>query len=848
MNFRGNSNSVLSPIFLGVFVLLTTVLGAVCYWLWEDTRNDRLNDLSSTLKVIKRYYELSFKQYELTLSAVGKRVNEIEGEDATRRKWDYARTVKDSYESLLAIGFADTTGQVMVFTEAQPGDSLPNLALSPYARRSFSKAKESKGLTLGEVYYFEEVNDWILPLRVPIRDQEGHLLAVNTCAIKYLSLINELKKFGIREDYTIHMRNSAFGTNQLFHPIRRGQNADMIGHNRDLYELSSRVSQYRGVDVLEVQYRGQKETRLAMRAVLDGLDHDLMVSFSKSSLYADFWDDTQYIFIAYIVLSLSLFFFYRDSRNRENNYLHYLREERDFSTYIIERSPSMILGISAEDKITFCNPAAARVIGSSIDDIIGEDWRQLLKSRTSPEQIKALQGKYRNNDPDEIHIAVTGKNEITKILSLRVFRQDAIKSVDETLVFGQDITERVGAEKKVREREANLQALFENTSSIIGLFDKDLRLVEFNQSFINYARNTDNIELEPGMDVLAEMDPTIAEVFRGFLNQAMTGQKINKTVPYPSPEGKLYFMFNYNPIVFDGEVIGVSMFVQDITELKTAQAELEEYTQKLEQMVADRTRELDNRNLELSQRNKRLADTLESLKETQQQLVQAEKMASLGILTAGIGHEINNPLNFIKNGTHGLLKVIHEADDSLRDKTEPYLKIIDDGVNRAVRIVRSLSHLSRKAEKLDEKCNIPEIIDNCLTILHNQIKNGVEVVKNYPADAVIIEGSESKLHQVFLNILSNAVQAMDRNGRIDIEIKKVKNEIRIKFSDTGKGISKENLSKISDPFFTTKSAGEGTGLGLFISYGIIEEHHGKIAAESQENKGATFTVTLPFRQ
>jgi PAS domain S-box-containing protein len=845
MRYQSKGNSILGPVFLGVFLLFTSVFGAVCYWLWEDAREDRFSDLASTLTVIKRYYELSFKQYELTLSAVGKRVNEIEGQDAIRRKWDYARTVKDSYESLLAIGFVDTTGQIVVFTEAEPGDSLPNLAISEDSRRSFMLTKERSGLTLGEVYFFQEVNDWILPLRVPIRDEEGKLIAVNTSAIEYMSLIRELQKFGVQQEYTIHLRNNTFGTNQLFHPIRRGENGDRIGHSRELYELFSSEARYAGNDVYRARYVGDSEDVLAMKASLEGLDHDLIVSFPSKAIFGDFWTNTRFIFLTYIILSFVMLFFYRYSGRREQSYFQYLREERDFSTYIIERSPSLILGISKQDKITFCNPSAANVIGASIDEIIGEDWRALLKDRASDQQMEALQDNYQNSDSSEVVINIKGKKGESKVLSLRVFRQVTGKTANETLVFGQDITDRVGAERKVREREANLQALFENTSSIIGLFDRDLRLVEFNQSFIKYAKEADNIELKPGMDVLSEMEPGIAEVFRGFLGMALQGEKINKTVPYPAPAGTLYFMFNYNPIINDGEIIGVSMFVQDITELKQTQQELEEYTEKLELMVADRTRELDNRNLELSQRNEKLAEALQSLKETQQQLIQAEKMASLGILTAGIGHEINNPLNFIKNGTLGLVKVIHDSDKTLKEKTEPFLKIIDDGVNRAARIVKSLSHLSRKGEKLDEVCNIPEIIDNCLTILHNQIKTGVEVNRIYPDNLATVSGSESKLHQVFLNILSNALHAMEGSGRIDVEVQQIDEKLHVSFSDTGQGISDEHLSKISDPFFTTKPPGEGTGLGLFISYAIVEEHSGRINVKSQKNKGTKFTVILP---
>lgn len=130
-------------------------------------------------------------------------------------------------------------------------------------------------------------------------------------------------------------------------------------------------------------------------------------------------------------------------------------------------------------------------------------------------------------------------------------------------------------------------------------------------------------------------------------------------------------------------------------------------------------------------------------------------------------------------------------------------------------------------------------------MLNNQLKNRIEVYKDFTSEVVTIPGNVGKLHQVFINILNNSSQAIDKKGSISITTHKQEKSIIIEISDTGKGISKENLPKISDPFFTTKDPGEGTGLGLSITYTIIQEHKGKIEFRSAKNNGTTVLITLP---
>lgn len=254
---------------------------------------------------------------------------------------------------------------------------------------------------------------------------------------------------------------------------------------------------------------------------------------------------------------------------------------------------------------------------------------------------------------------------------------------------------------------------------------------------------------------------------------------------------------------------------------------------------------IEEKNEEVSRQRNELESTLDELQKAQTQLVRSEKMASIGVLTAGIAHEINNPLNFIHGGKSALDKYTTKNLKEHKDKMQPFLDTIDIGIKRATGIVLSLNRFSREGGKKVEKCDIHLIMDNCLLMLMHQIKGKISIDKNYSNKPFELRGQEGELHQVLLNILANAAQAIEEKGSISIKTEKVQNRLEITVADTGSGISSKNLNKITNPFFTTKDPGKGTGLGMSIANRIIEEHKGSINYESEEGKGTTVVVTLP---
>lgn len=294
---------------------------------------------------------------------------------------------------------------------------------------------------------------------------------------------------------------------------------------------------------------------------------------------------------------------------------------------------------------------------------------------------------------------------------------------------------------------------------------------------------------------------------------------------------------------------------------------------------------VEERTVELRQTNVELSDTLTKLKDAQTQLIESEKMASLGQLTAGIAHEINNPINFVSSNIKPLkrdiddlleildsydgLKNIDELDglkagilkveklkddidlDYIKGEMDLLLKGMEDGASRTVEIIRGLKNFSRIDESDSNFVNVNEGLESTLVILNNQMGGRINLVKDF-GGLPNINCYAGKLNQVFMNILTNSIDAVNeplpdnRQRTIWVKTRQAENDkVTISIKDNGPGMSPEVKSKIFDPFFTTKDVGKGTGLGLSIVFKIIEAHKGNITVTTKEGEGTEFLITLP---
>jgi len=252
----------------------------------------------------------------------------------------------------------------------------------------------------------------------------------------------------------------------------------------------------------------------------------------------------------------------------------------------------------------------------------------------------------------------------------------------------------------------------------------------------------------------------------------------------------------------------------------------------------------------LERERERLNDELEDLNKNLQKkveeqtglLIQSEKMASIGRLTAGVAHEILNPVNIISIR----LKLLSTTEE-LSDRAKETISICKDQLNRITRISKDLGEFSRIHEKKLTQCDLNEVIEHVLSLINPQLKQEcVETVAKYDPTLPLVPLYKDKIEQVFFNLLSNATAAMSGQEtkilRITTKPGALENRVQLIFSDTGKGIVDGDMKSIFDPFFTTKDPGKGTGLGLFISYNIIKEHGGEIWGENNEWGGASFLL------
>lgn len=290
-------------------------------------------------------------------------------------------------------------------------------------------------------------------------------------------------------------------------------------------------------------------------------------------------------------------------------------------------------------------------------------------------------------------------------------------------------------------------------------------------------------------------------------------------------------------------------FVNMGRRLEDSYAELSNHRQILEERVAQRTEELQR--------------AMAKLTESQTQLVQSEKMAALGHLVSGVAHEVNNNINFISCALPSIARETrklagqlsmcgdHPSDRAAADEAvlliERLLSNAEEGVRRTAKIISDLRTFAYPSQGQFSHVDVHQELDLVLALLQFDIAGRVEVRRHYAPGLPLLPCLRDQMNQVYMNVLRNALQSIDGQGKIEITTWLQDGMVHIRFQDTGMGIIESVRSRIFDPFFTTKEVGKGTGLGLAISYGIIKKHYGEILVESTGPNGTAFVLKLPVR-
>lgn len=470
----------------------------------------------------------------------------------------------------------------------------------------------------------------------------------------------------------------------------------------------------------------------------------------------------------------------------------------------------------------------------------------------------------------------------------------------EVLEIWRDVTEK----RKIQEKISFLSGIMSNASESIIATDQEGNILYANPATVRMFGYSPDELVGLDLETLATSlykERIEKEILRaGACGRLWDGELLNRR-----KDGKLFYVSaSVSKMVDkDGKFIALVWFQRDITQTKRYQEEMikieREKTETLRILHENETainrnlnrakRELQEKNIELERRTfeleaekKRLKEAYEKLNQMQAQLLQSEKMASLGQLSAGVAHELNNPISFV----HSNLGTLGEYVGDIRRLLEQYLalegvvgtekpcagfvrkieelkkqmdlgfiledfdKIISEskeGTQRVKNIVQNLKDFSHVDKGELELADINKGIESTLNIVWNELKYKGTVVKKYGLIPEI-KCYPQQLNQVFMNLLVNAAQAIETKGEIRIRTYRQGENVVVEIADSGGGIPEENLEHIFEPFFTTKKVGKGTGLGLSVVYGIIQKHRGKIEAESVVGKGSTFRVILPIRQ
>ncbi|MBC7920905.1 MAG: PAS domain S-box protein [Ferruginibacter sp.] len=550
-----------------------------------------------------------------------------------------------------------------------------------------------------------------------------------------------------------------------------------------------------------------------------------------------------------------------------------VKKEKYFRT-LIENTFEVVLVRDADGRITYVSPSVENILGYRPEELLGEWGFSIFLEEDVYAVIelgRSLFTKPGESAPHEIRLRrKDGRVIHTESVVRNLLDDEAVRGM---VINFRDITAQKESESRLRLSERYYRSLIENSNDLISICDQNVNFFYASPSVERTLGYSPEEYLRLNGHGLTHPDYAEAtqQTFLRVLEQP--GVPITTEFLYRRKNGTWVFLESIFYNLLDDEAVrGVVMVSRDAEERKRTEELLKNYNEQLE-------REVNRQTHELQRKNEKLHQLLHDLRSTQSQLLESEKMASLGQLTAGIAHEINNPINFISSNISPLrrdiesLKKVVRAYESVEgpasgpdrngyvqrvkqeveyeyvmDEIDWLLNGMREGADRTAEIVKGLRSFSRVDESQLRLTDVNEGIESTLTLLQNKLKEGISVHKHYGA-LPLLEGHPSQLNQVFMNVLVNAIQAIrPGTGRIDVTTAYEGNHVTIAVRDSGRGMPEAVRRRAFEPFFTTKPVGEGTGLGLSISYGIVEKHAGSIGIRSEPGQGSELLITLPVVQ
>ncbi|MBF0292958.1 MAG: PAS domain S-box protein [Nitrospinae bacterium] len=506
---------------------------------------------------------------------------------------------------------------------------------------------------------------------------------------------------------------------------------------------------------------------------------------------------------------------------------------------LYEFAPIGYLTISEQDLVLESNLTAANLLGMPRDHLVNQPFTRVIAPEDQDIYYLLRKRLLESGMPQACDLRMKRKDGATIWAFLEISpTEDTERIASMWYASIRDITERKQAENALRESEARHRAIMETANDPIVCIDEKGKVYMWNESAERVFGYSEKEMVGRDMHDYIVPQKYMEQAYIGLSKFLKTGEGavLNKTrsITAKRKDGSEFPVeLSIAPVKMrDGW--GASAIIRDITAQKEWESRLTDTNEKLKKALVD-------------------------IEQTRSQLIRSEKLASMGRLSAGVAHELKNPLNIISTTVQLL-----QMGDEVKEERDYTYNVIMEQVRRSSKIIDNLREFARERKPENVVVNVRELIEKTISLVEYEMKSeGVELIRRFDPNPVEIMGDPDQLAQVFLNIIGNARDSMNEhrgylsadelrekgwNGRLTISVLLEGSQIEIRFADNGVGIPRENMGKVFDPFFTTKKEGKGTGLGLGIAYGIVQNHGGNMtveSAEGEENHGATFIITLP---
>jgi len=545
----------------------------------------------------------------------------------------------------------------------------------------------------------------------------------------------------------------------------------------------------------------------------------------------------------------------------------------DLTKLMLDHCPQMMLLVDpATLQIVQANETVVQALGYGIEQLQGlpitdiesalQDvfyWEDVRAGEI--QEVHAQDGEYRCASGDMLCVSKTIQ---------RVTHEGATL----LLVLATVTQQQRQAQDALAHTLSQLRATLESTGNGILVLNWQGRIDGMNQLFGKmWGVSQELLQAQDDAAVLAFISRSVmeADLLRARLSAVIDSRETQDLLHHQ--DGRVFELSSRAQYLGE-QIVGRVFGCQDITERVRSEQALRESRDLLEARVQERTAALAAANATLHAEKAQQAVLIRRLEEAQNQLLQSERMASIGQLAAGVAHEINNPVGFVNSNLGSLqcyvtdmlslLAAYEQAEAGLAEEAlAPLLKLkqtldvaflredvssllaeSQDGLKRVTRIVQDLKDFSHVDESERQWADLEAGLESTLRVVANEIKYKADVVKEF-AGLPQLECFPFQLNQVFMNLLVNASHAIDGRGTITLRTGHDERAVWVEVQDTGKGIKPEHLPRIFEPFFTTKPVGQGTGLGLSLSYGIVQKHGGRLEVSSEVGKGTSFRVVLP---